>query len=225
MPQRDPEIELSPDDFPYASWERVYQEHDLYALPWDSPEPHPLLVDLFKNHRAKPGVRALDLGCGTGASSRLLAKVGYEVDAWDVSETAIARARTLSKDCLDTVRFIAGNAITNALHCSDSYDLVLDFFFLHHVQPNDIEAYFSGMRRVLNADGIYVVGVFVHDGKPLCRPSLYSSGDVTYWSRSELETRLGGNWRYDSAVYGRGGNEDMNYPMGLFNFSHLRSTF
>lgn len=206
-------------DFPYSSWERVYRQSNLHELPWDTPEAHPLLVDLFKDHRAIPSARALDLGCGTGASSRLLAKAGYEVEAWDVSETAIKRARALSKDCGAAIRFVAGNALQSALNNSASCGLVLDFFFLHHVQPDDIRAYFSGIRNVLNSEGIYIVGVFVHDGNTANRPSLFSEGRVTYWSRVELETQLGRGWRCTSAAYGRGGNKTLNYPMGLFEFS------
>lgn len=218
MPQPDYKERDDEGDFPYDSWERVYRQSKLHELPWDTPEAHPLMVEMFKNHQAKPGARALDLGCGTGATSRLLAKAGYEVEAWDVAETAIARARVLSKDCGDAIRFVAGNVINSALN-SDSFSLVLDFFFLHHVQTNDIGAYFAGIRRALNSGGTYIVGVFVHDGNSLSRPSLFSAGEVTYWSCAELETQLGMGWRCTSAVYGRGGNKTFNYPMGLFKFA------
>lgn len=206
-------------DFPYDSWEQVYRQSNLHELPWDTLEAHPLLVEMLKDHQAKPSARALDLGCGTGASSRLLAKVGYEVEAWDISETAISRAMALSKDCGTAIRFVAGNAIKSALNSTNKYSLVLDFFFLHHVQPNDIEAHFSGIRSALNSGGTYIVGVFVHDGNSLRRPSLFSAGEVTYWSCAELETQLGGGWHCTSAAYGRGGNKTLNYPMGLFEFA------
>ena len=205
------------DDFPYNSWEQVYQQSVMHELPWDTAEAHPLLVEMFKEHQVTSGSRALDIGCGSGASSRLLAEVGYEVDAWDVSETAIVRARELSVNHRDTLRYFAGNAIKNPLNRHDSYELVLDFFFLHHVQPYDIEAYFSGIRRVLNTGGTYVVGVFVHDGNPIRRPSMFAAGEVTYWSRSELESNLGG-WSCNSESYGLGGNLESNFPMGLFSF-------
>lgn len=206
-------------DFPYDSWEQVYQHTGLFVLPWDTPEPHPLLVEMFQKHQAKPCARALDLGCGTGASSRLLAQAGYSVDAWDASETAIERARMLSGS-FNTIRYSMGNAIKCALNRPGFYDLVLDFFFLHHIQPKDIDVYFSGIRRVLDSGGSYIVGVFVHDGETYRRPSLFSTGEVTYWSRSELEIQLRG-WRCNSATYGRGGNKDLNFPMGLFDFAVL----
>ncbi|MDD5212534.1 MAG: class I SAM-dependent methyltransferase, partial [Sulfuricurvum sp.] len=190
----------------------------MHELPWDTAEAHPLLIKLFKDHHAKPGARALDLGCGTGASSRLLAQVGYEVDAWDMSETAIKRARMLSENCGGLIRYFEGNAIKCALKNPDSYELVLDFFFLHHVQTSDIKSYFSGIRHILDGGGMYIVGVFVHDGIPLRRPSMFAAGEVTYWSRLELETCLG-NVHCLLQLSGRGGNEYSNFPMRLFKFT------
>lgn len=205
-------------NFPYDSWEQVYQTNALYKLPWDTPKAHPLLVDLFEKHRPQSEAKALDLGCGTGASTRLLTSVGYNVDAWDVSETAIARARMLSKNSEYKAQFIIGNAISSALKKANAYDLILDFFFLHHVQEIDIPTYFSGIRRVLKPKGTYVVGVFVHDGSPFRRLSLFSTGEVIYWSRAEIQAQLGDGWQCHSETYGRAGKGFRQYPVGLFEF-------
>lgn len=206
-------------DFPYSSWERVYQQSNLHELPWDTPEAHPLLVEMFKDHKAKSGARALDLGCGTGASSRLLTSAGYTVDAWDVSETAIARARALSKVCGAAIQFVAGNAIRDAISRADSYDLVLDFLFLHHVQEHDIETYFNGVRNSVRAGGRYVVGVLLQTDQVAKRASFFSDGEVRYWTQSEIERNLGVGFVCESDSYGNAGSADHNYPAGLFAFS------
>lgn len=205
-------------DFPYDSWERVYRESGENELPWDSAAPHPLLKQLLGNHQVHSGARALDLGCGTGASSRLLASIGYQVDAWDISVTAIERARRQSSGNSERINFSIGNVLHSAFGNPQGYDLVLDFFFLHHVQAEDLSTYFTGIRRCLRPGGSYVVGVFVHDGTPFQRPSFYSDGQVTYWSRSELETCLPGA-RLTDERRGRGGDSTTNFPMGLFTFT------
>lgn len=207
-------------DFPYDSWERVYRESGENELPWDSAEPHPLLKQLFGNHQAHSGARALDLGCGTGASSRLLAGTGYQVDAWDISMTAIDRARRQSSDSSERIKFSVGNVLHSAFGNPQSYDLVLDFFFLHHVQMEDLSRYFTGIRRCLRPNGVYVVGVFIHDGTPFQRQSLYSDGQVIYWSRRELEAHLPGA-RLTDERRGRGGDSTTNFPMGLFTFTDV----
>ncbi len=218
MLQRNPEMAYPPDDFPYASWERVYQEHELYTLPWDSSEPHPLLADLFKNHRAKPGARALDLGCGTGASSRLLARCGYEVDAWDISATAIERSRELSADNSRKIHFVQGNAITHAFVDADAYGLILDFLLLHHVQDADVETYFRGVQYSLQAGGLYVVGVFVQTDHTVKRASLFSDGEVRYWTLQGIRQFMDSRFEIISDTYGTAGNAKQNYPFGLFTF-------
>ncbi|WP_411727556.1 class I SAM-dependent methyltransferase [Methyloglobulus sp.] len=214
----DCKLENSTDDFPYTSWERVYREHTPYELPWDSSEPHPLLAALFENHRAKPGSRALDLGCGTGASSRLLADSGYDVDAWDVSATAIERARVLSMDYSGKIRFVQGNVITQAFTCNHTYDLILDFLFLHHVQDGDIERYFRGVRKSLREGGRYVVGVFVQTGETEKRASLFSDGEVRYWTSQGIQQCLHNHFQISLASYGKAGSMEQNYPFGLFEF-------
>src|SRR5208337_3240232 len=44
----------------------------------------------------RPGDRVLDFGCGTGWTSRILHACGCEVVGVDVSETALAMARSLA---------------------------------------------------------------------------------------------------------------------------------
>lgn|GEM_PF-473935 len=51
---------------------------------------------IFTSYFATPG-RVLDLGCGTGRTSRQLARRGHQVAAIDYSRTMLARARERSK--------------------------------------------------------------------------------------------------------------------------------
>ncbi|MGW4095124.1 class I SAM-dependent methyltransferase [Nocardia sp. NPDC004750] len=68
-------------------WEAFYQERDQI---W-SGRPNFFLV---RELEAVPPGTALDLGCAEGADAIWLAERGWRVTAVDVSETALARART-----------------------------------------------------------------------------------------------------------------------------------
>ena len=65
--------------------------------------------------KLKPGDKVLDLGCGAGWASRLLAKAvddpgkPGQVIGLDVSDEMIRRARAASKDC-DNLMFVVGSA-------------------------------------------------------------------------------------------------------------------
>lgn len=97
-----------------------------------------------------PGRRLLDAGCGLGASARLAAAAfGLHVDACDVSETAIERARRLSADHGDRVRFVVGSVL--ALPYRESaFDAVLVECVL---SATDRARALREIRRVLKPDG------------------------------------------------------------------------
>lgn len=62
--------------------------------------------DLFARHAPAPeGGRALEVGCGTGELAARLAGLGYDVDALDFAEAAVARARK-EHESVDGVRWL-----------------------------------------------------------------------------------------------------------------------
>jgi len=65
-----------------AKWDRIYTERQSAA-------PQPAEVLLQNRHLLPQQGIALDLACGLGANSLLLAEQGLEVHAWDISSVAI----------------------------------------------------------------------------------------------------------------------------------------
>ena len=68
--------------------------------------------------------RALEIGCGAGYFTRLLAGLADQVVAFDISPAAIARARTLGAD-LKTVDFRVANAMDYEWRADGPWDLVV----------------------------------------------------------------------------------------------------
>ncbi|HET9443229.1 MAG TPA: class I SAM-dependent methyltransferase, partial [Acidimicrobiales bacterium] len=65
------------------------------------PDDHPtsLLTQLLLRHlRGRPPGRALDLGCGEGADAIRLARLGWEVDAVEISEVGAAKAEAFARE-------------------------------------------------------------------------------------------------------------------------------
>jgi 2-polyprenyl-3-methyl-5-hydroxy-6-metoxy-1,4-benzoquinol methylase len=73
-----------------AWFERLYAAGG--GVPWDRGAPHPLLADWARG-RSFAGGRALVVGCGLGEDAELVARLGFVTTAFDVSPTAIERAR------------------------------------------------------------------------------------------------------------------------------------
>ncbi len=88
---------------------------------------HKTLLDFYP--LAKRG-RALELACGTGENAVFLAKQGFHVDAVDVSDVAIDRARALAKEEGLYVNFIRADLDEYDLP-ENTYDLVVVFYYLN----------------------------------------------------------------------------------------------
>lgn len=74
--------------------EKMFQErYKSGDTPWDFGRPDFNLVNAVINNPIQ-GVRALDVGCGTGDNAIWLAKNGFQVTGIDVSDIALDRART-----------------------------------------------------------------------------------------------------------------------------------
>jgi SAM-dependent methyltransferase len=102
-------------------------------------------------------VQTLEIGCGAGNFSMLLAQHGFTVTGVDISPTAIdwavERAIAAGKD----VRFGVDNVLSLQT-CSDStFDLVVDGHCLHCIIGEDRAICLASIWRVLKAGGSFVV--------------------------------------------------------------------
>ena len=95
----------------------------------------------------------LEIGCGTGKNTALLAQIGRRVSALDFSAGMIEKARP--KFSLDHVTFEVAD-ITQPWPCQDqSIDLVVCNLVLEHIQ--DLSFIFSETSRVLVKTGRFFI--------------------------------------------------------------------
>lgn len=96
--------------------------------------------------RVRSGMRVLDIGCGVGRWSRLLASRGARVTGVDLSPTMIAQAqrRTAAAGLGSRCRFIVQDCA--ALEVGGTFDIILCVTMLQHVL--DPGALRSALRRM-----------------------------------------------------------------------------
>lgn len=121
--------------------------------------PYPQWIDyleeVFERFGASP-VKMLDLACGTGRVSRLLAMKGYSVVGVDASAEMIAQAeqrplRGVRYKCERMESLGLRERFDAAVCLFDSLNYLLD--------PRDVASCFARVREHLNAGGLFVFDV------------------------------------------------------------------
>ena len=73
-------------------WESLYADPEVSAFSKGPTVDVNEFYDLFPK-----GAKVLDVGCGEGRNSIFMAKIGHEVDAFDVSENAVEKAKKIAR--------------------------------------------------------------------------------------------------------------------------------
>jgi 2-polyprenyl-3-methyl-5-hydroxy-6-metoxy-1,4-benzoquinol methylase len=118
--------------------------------PTGSPYLRRHVAELMREGKLLAGDRVLEVGCGMGRYTLLLAELGLRVEAMDMSAWLLERL-----DEFNCGRFEI------PLHCCDliehppemagRFDAVVGFFMLHHV--HDLDHCLAGMRRLVRPGG------------------------------------------------------------------------
>lgn len=140
---------ISPYDSP-SDWAKNGSMFGLYLM-------NPARVGYFDRalrERLKPPIKILDCGCGGGLVSNELAKLGYEVEAFDTSPEALNFARqTAEQEQLRNVHFRQAS-IYEIPFPNSSFDAVLVSDVLEHL--HELQRALSEISRVLRPGGVLV---------------------------------------------------------------------
>jgi len=143
---------------------------------------------VIESHFTKRDASVLDLGCGTGRTTAVLDRMGFDVVGVDISDPMIRHARSI----FPHIEFESGDA-TDLQFADASFEYVLfSFNGLDYVQPEeDRYVALREIRRVLNPGGTFVFSshnsFFLLPADPM---SLYGYFHlVRFW----VQTILNGN--------------------------------
>jgi SAM-dependent methyltransferase len=94
-------------------------------IPWDRTTPYPPLADWVRAHPAPvAGGRAVAIGIGTAADAELIAEMGYETTAFDISATSATIARERFPDSV--VDYAVGDLLDLPDGWLGAFDLVVE---------------------------------------------------------------------------------------------------
>ena len=121
-------------------FESVYKNadhNDLSAIPWATLAPNVYLEKHLSMNEPCSGQKALVIGCGLGDDALILEKHGYEVEAIDISPSAIALARKRHPD--SKVDFHVGDIYDMPESSIGKYDFVYEGLTIQSLPPADRE--------------------------------------------------------------------------------------
>jgi SAM-dependent methyltransferase len=110
----------------------------------------PVTAEVFKAAAVKPGERVLDIGCGCGETSIMLAKANARVTGIDISRPMLARAKQRASDArIEAFEAIEADAAERKFDAT--YDLLFSRFGVMFFA--DADAAFANLRKALKPGG------------------------------------------------------------------------
>jgi SAM-dependent methyltransferase len=168
----------------HRCWDESYAAG---ALPWDTGEPEPLLVEFVAAGRVRP-MRTLEIGAGTGTNSIYLAERGFDVVGIDVAPRAVERANAKLDGGALRCRFVTLNFLA-ASPANDPFDFVFDRGCFHVFdEPEERAQFASRVAAALVPGGFWLSIVGSTEGPPReVGPPRRSAREVTLAIEPALE--------------------------------------
>jgi SAM-dependent methyltransferase len=148
-----------------AGWDARYLSGD---APWETGITPPEVVALVHSGRPNPGW-ALDIGCGSGATSRFLAGHGYRVLGIDWSPVALGRARRQAAEVGALCHFVRADAAHLPFGELDA-TLAVDVGCFHGLRSQARTTYITSLARLLVSGAHYLLYGFVALAEDLAGP-------------------------------------------------------
>ena len=132
-------------------WDNIADRYA--ARPVDDPAAYEAGLDKVRGY-LRPGMRVLELGCGTGTTALKLADTRAEITGTDISGEMVRIAEEKRAVAgADTVRFRQGDAVTS-FDDGAAYDAVLAFNLLHLL--DDLDASLARAHAALTPGGVFI---------------------------------------------------------------------
>jgi len=129
-------------------------------------------------------LKILDIGCGEGKDAVFLARCGYEVSAFDISEAGLEKTQRLADKARVHVRTFRANLRDYRLE--ENYDILYSSGVLHYIKPELRDEIMANYKAHVNDNGIVALHVFVE--KPFILPPPEKENHSFFWKSGQLFT-------------------------------------
>lgn len=159
------------------AWEEAYRSVETL---WELKPDHILL----EYAGLIPEGSVLDLGIGEGRNALFFAKMGYEVEGIDISQTAVERCIGRAEKARLKVKAEVGDLRELGIP-QGRYSLVIAAWVLNFFKKSEAEEIVEKMKKGLKKDGFVYMGVFSVDdpGYERAKKRLEMVEENTFYSR------------------------------------------
>ena len=138
-----------------TDYDKRYKTEDYY---WGL-APNNLCYEIMRLKPPTKPYKVLDIGCGEGKDAVFLARNGYDVTAFDVSEQGLSKARELANHCGVKIDFF--KADVRDFRIETDYDIIFSSGVFHYI-PNELRrSVIDNLKTHTTVNGINVINVFV----------------------------------------------------------------
>ena len=148
-------------------------------------EPNKLCYEIMQRKPPIKPYKVLDIGCGEGKDAVFFAKNGYDVTAFDISETGIQKAKNLAY--IHDVKVEFFKADIKDFRALTNYDIIFSSGVFHYLPLDLRQRLIDNLKEHTTINGLNVINVFV--GKPFIAPAPDMEKDelqVDIWKSGEL---------------------------------------
>lgn len=169
-------------------YEDRYNTEDYY---WGT-MPNKMCLEVLNRCYPTRPLRLLEVGCGEGKDAVFFARNGYQVTAFDVTESGIEKARRLADIHQADILFF--RADLRDFRLDEEYDIIYSSGVFHHILPGLREEIMGNYLSHTAPGGMHAVNVFVD--KPFIPEPPDSDLNSENWVSGELFTYYR-NWRIE----------------------------
>jgi len=146
---------------------------------------HSVTYYKFASRMIGTGKSVLDIGCGEGLGTWLLAKECGNATGIDLDSEAISAAQNNWND--KAISFVHEDFITGSI--TSTFDAVVNFDVIEHIQPDNIGAFINKVCSVLPSNGIFIAGTPNYYSQQYAS-EITKAGHVNVYTPEALEEQM-----------------------------------